>query len=47
MDLAVNWKGVQGYLLISAGDTCRPAPTDPQGRADCRRYDPTANLAAH
>jgi len=45
-DLAVNWKGVEGYLLISAGDTCQPAPTDPQGRADCRRYDPTANPAA-
>lgn len=45
-DLAANWKGVEGYLMISAGNTCLPAPTDPSGRADCRRYDPTANPGA-
>jgi S-formylglutathione hydrolase FrmB len=44
-DLAHNWKGVPGHLLISAGDTCA-APTDPQGIADCRRYPPDANPAA-
>ncbi|PKV99984.1 putative esterase [Amycolatopsis echigonensis] len=44
-DLAGNWAGTGGHLMLSAGDACAP-PTDAEGAADCTRYPALTNPAA-
>lgn len=44
-DIAGNWAGTGGHLMISAGDACAP-PTDTKGEADCTRYPALTNPAA-
>jgi enterochelin esterase-like enzyme len=44
-DLATNWLGTGGALMISAGDACI-LPTDSGGAADCAKYPPLRNPVA-